>query len=400
MTLSGEIRYRPEGFRIKGTDTAPTVVDNYLLQRYLFGADVHMGPRARVFVEVQSAVVNGRLGGPRPRDQDLLDLHQGFVEWTPQGHQPRRFSLRLGRQEMAIGSSRLISASPSLNAKRSFDGVRLGFAHGAWDLEGAAASLTPLFTGMFDDRLEGDIRFWGAAASRASFRHDPVRGRMTFYYLGLENSDMQYAQGRGKDLRHTFGLSWRGARGPVDVNWDVIYQAGRFEGASARAWGVSTETGYRFARAGWRPRVSLRFNSGSGDKDANDPRMQAFNPLFPGGSYAGMLGLFGPTNMTDLTPALTIAPHPRLVIGVERPWNWRTSTADGLYNTEMQVLIRPAAGQGRFVGGTAGVFATSQITRHLQLTGAIIRLRSGTFLKTTVAGNGAGLYSVTALYRF
>ena len=67
MTLSGEIRYRPEGFRIEGTDKAPTVVDNYLLQRYLFGADVHMGPRARVFVELQSAVVNGKLGGPGTR---------------------------------------------------------------------------------------------------------------------------------------------------------------------------------------------------------------------------------------------------------------------------------------------------------------------------------------------
>src|SRR6476661_42729 len=46
-TVSGEVRYRPEGLRIHATDTRPSTIDNYLLQRYLLGADVHLGPRSR-----------------------------------------------------------------------------------------------------------------------------------------------------------------------------------------------------------------------------------------------------------------------------------------------------------------------------------------------------------------
>src|SRR5262249_53869349 len=88
LTLSGEVRYRPEGFRVHPTDTEPSIVDQYLLQRYLFGGDVHMGPHARVFVELQSGIINGALRSPRPTDSNTLDLHQGFFEWrrvTP-GH--------------------------------------------------------------------------------------------------------------------------------------------------------------------------------------------------------------------------------------------------------------------------------------------------------------------------
>ena len=51
ITLAGEIRFRPEGFRIKATGTTRSVRDNYFLQRYLFGADVHLGPRVRVFTD-------------------------------------------------------------------------------------------------------------------------------------------------------------------------------------------------------------------------------------------------------------------------------------------------------------------------------------------------------------
>src|SRR5687768_15595370 len=54
MTLSGEVRYRPEGFRIRASENQPATIDNYLLQRYLAGLDVHVGPRLRIFAGVQS----------------------------------------------------------------------------------------------------------------------------------------------------------------------------------------------------------------------------------------------------------------------------------------------------------------------------------------------------------
>jgi len=397
MTLAGEIRFRPEGFRIKATDTASSVRDQYLLQRYLFAADFHLGDRVRLYSEIQSGIINGHLGASRPTDQNSLDLHQGFFQWKSQASPSPGFDVKVGRQELNIGSSRLISAAPGLNVKRSFDGVRVAGAAGSWRFESAAAELTDLESGVFDDGPAHQIKFWGMAAHRAG---PGLTRAWTVYYLGLRNKDIQFAQGRGEDARNTFGINWHGNRGRLDFNYDAIAQVGHFEGSDANAWGLSTETGFRFQTTVWRPRIGVRANAASGDRDPAEPTLQSFNPLFPGASFAGPIGLFGPTNMIDLTPFVSVIPRRGLVLGFERPWYWRESTGDGIYNTALRLLAPPAAGVGKFIGGSSGILVVWQATPHLQVSGAIIRLVSGEFLKSTAVRAGAGLYSATAAYRF
>ena len=396
LTLAGEARLRPEGFRIRPTDTAPSTRDNYLLQRYLFGADLHFGAQARAYVEIQSGIINGRTTGPRPTDQNTLDLHQGFFEWRSKRGRSANVSARFGRQELNIGSSRLISASPTLNTKRSFDGLRVTVAPGRWRIEGAAATLTELQPGAFDDAAEANIKFWGVAAVLPAVK---LKGVWSLYYLGLSNKNIQFVQGRGRDARHTVGIGWRVAGAAADFNYDLILQQGDFKGGDVDAWGVSTETGFR-VKAKWRPRFGLRVNAASGDRDARDPSMQSFNPLFPGASFAGPIGLFGATNMIDVTPFVSAMPIRRLILGLEWPQYWRTSTGDGVYNTALQLLLPPGVGTGHRVGSSVGVLSIYQLTPHLQLSGAVIRLVSGPFLDTTFVRAGAGLYSVTAAYRF
>jgi hypothetical protein len=397
MTLAGEIRYRPEGFRIRPTDTSASTRDNYLLQRYLFGTDLHFGSRTRVYSEFQSGIINGRTQGPRPTDQNTFDLHQLFLELNSRRDAKVGVDLRLGRQELNIGSSRLISASPTLNTKRSFDGLRLSVTVRGWRFESAVAALTALQPGVFDDGADTDIKFWGVAAVWPGQR---LKGSWTFYYLGLSNDDIQFAQGRGRDERHTVGVGWRAAARAVDFNYDLILQQGSFEGGSVDAWGVSTETGVRLPGVGWRPRVGLRANAASGDRDRLDASLQSFNPLFPGASFAGPIGLFGATNMIDVTPFVSVMPARRLILGFEYPTYWRTSEGDGIYNTALRLLLPPAAGTGRHVGSTIGILAIWQVTPHLQASGAIMRLIPGRFLDTTFVRGGAGLYSITGAYRF
>ena len=74
LTLAGEIRFRPEGFRIRGVGDIPSTRDGYFLQRYLLGADFHLSPRFRVYTEIQSGLINGKLNSPRPTDKDSLDM--------------------------------------------------------------------------------------------------------------------------------------------------------------------------------------------------------------------------------------------------------------------------------------------------------------------------------------
>jgi hypothetical protein len=398
LTLSGEIRFRPEGFHVRSTEGASSKSDSYLLQRYLFGADWHLGRRFRIFTEIQSGILTGAVRSPRPTDENSLDLHQAFFEWRQAFRNKRAFGIKVGRQEVEIGSSRLISASPGLNVKRSFDGVVVDYRHDSWRFAAVGAKLVSVEKEMFDDRPDHEQTFLGVAASHEGFL--VKQGRLAFYYLGLDRAKSWYAQGVGRDRRHTAGWKWAGSKNQVDLNYDAILQWGSFDNARIRAWALSSETGYRFANTRWKPRLSVRADIASGDKDPNNPDLQSFNPMFPGNSYAGAVGLFGPTNLTDLTPAVSFMVRKSLVLSLELPMYWRTSLGDGLYNTDLRVLLLPEAGQGKYVGTNPGFIAVWQLTNHLQFQGALTRMFPGQFLKATFVANGFGFYSATAQYRF
>jgi hypothetical protein len=398
LSLSGEFRFRPEGFRIRETAARPATVDNYGLQRYLLGADLRLGRRVRVFGELQSGLIHGKLRSPRPTDRNPIDLHQAFFELRQPVRQKDQLTMIVGRQEIEIGSSRLISASPGLNVKRSFDGVVFSYRTPGWTLVGVGAALVDLRPGAFDDRPIREQLFWGGAAGRRGPMLE--RSELGAYYLGIDREHSVFAQALGSELRHTIGGKWSGAGTRIDLNYDVVFQWGRFAGAPIRAWGFATETGYRFPSARWRPRLSVRTDIASGDRDGNDPRLESFNPLFPGNAYSGSVGLLGPTNLTDLTPSLTVSPRGNLTIGVEAPSYWRTSTGDGVYATDLRVLFGPEAGTGKYVGTNPGVIMVWQLTRHLQLQGVITRFFSGAFLDRTFVADGFGFYSFTARYRF
>lgn len=398
LTLSGEIRFRPEGFRIRGRGDQPSTIDNYFLQRYLFGADLHFSERFRLFAEIQSGLINGKLRSPRPTDKDTLDIHQGFFEWKQPLKGNRILGLKAGRQELNIGSSRLISASPGLNVKRSFDGAVLYYRDSAWRLNAAFAKLVSIKQGEFDNPPAHEQTFWGISASRKSPRFE--HGELAFYYLNFDRLGAQYNQGAGRDQRNTLGVKWSGAGARADLNYDAVLQWGSFQGAAVRAWAFSTESGYRFISVPWKPRLSVRADIASGDEDPQDPRLQSFNPLFPGNSYSGAIGLLGPTNLTDLTPAVTFIVNKSLVLGVEAPSYWRTSTGDGVYGIDQSVLLKASVGQGKYVGTNPGFLVVWQATRHLMFQGVITRFLSGKFLDQTPFAPGIGFYSASAQYRF
>jgi hypothetical protein len=88
------------------------------------------------------------------------------------------------------------------------------------------------------------------------------------------------------------------------------------------------------------------------------------------------------------------------VLGVEAPSYWRTSTEDGVYRTDLTVLLGPNAGTGKYVGTNPGVLMVWQATRHLQLQGVATRFLSGGFLADTFVADGFSFYSFTTRYRF
>ena len=398
LTLGGEARIRPEGFRVHGEPGTPSLIDNYVFQRYLFAADWHIGHRFRIYGELQSGLIDGKIASPRPTDKNVADMHQAFFQFNTRKDRPRQFTLVVGRQEMTIGSSRLISASQGLNVKRSFDGVTASYRSTKWSIEGGTAKLVAVTSGAFDDEPSPEQEFWGVAFARRNLGF--VGGTGAGYYMGVDRERSVYAQGIGPEQRHTIGFKYAGAHKWFEFNYDVIGQWGDFRGAAVSAWAVAFENGVRISHWPFRPKFTLRVNAASGDRDPADPRLQSFNPLFPGSSYSGLVGLLGPTNLTDVTPSAQFALPHRVAIIFEMSTYFRTSLHDAIYNIELRPLIFRAESRARYVGTNPGVVAMWAATRHLTLTGVISRLVPGDYLSQSFVAHGFGFYSSSFTYRF
>jgi Alginate export len=88
LSLGAESRWRFENFRNPGFGSQPEDTNGYFLGRTLFDSDWHFGTHARLFIEFQNAMGTGRVGGPRPTDENHLDIHQAFADiaWKSSSH--------------------------------------------------------------------------------------------------------------------------------------------------------------------------------------------------------------------------------------------------------------------------------------------------------------------------
>jgi hypothetical protein len=99
--------------------------NGYVMNRVMPHFDWHAGRYFRLFTELMFDYNAGRNGGPRPGiDEDQGDVHQAFVEIGPHVSSKEGVSLRVGRQEVVLGSGRLFDNNEGPNVKLSFDGVR------------------------------------------------------------------------------------------------------------------------------------------------------------------------------------------------------------------------------------------------------------------------------------
>ncbi|QJR34052.1 alginate export family protein [Gemmatimonas groenlandica] len=392
IELGGEVRLFMEryGWEDFGVDAIPR--DAYLLQRYMLHArlsrpTIWLAPAA--FLQLKSGLASGREGSARPADVDRLDVHQAYVEVGGAARR-RRVALRLGRQELFYGSARLINFREGENVRQSFDAVRLSVSGWAGprsprqdqarvDIFVASPAMTR--RGVFDDGIDRTRTLWGAYAAglRVPGATKKAGLRVDGYYIGHWRRGARFDQNASgpprRELRHTLGTRLWGAvalNGTViDYNWEPMLQFGAFgDGPAAgriRAWTLATETGVRWPHTPLSPRISLRADVASGDRDRDNADLQTFHPLYPRGDYFGLLSPVGPANVRDLHPRLEVEPWRGASLSVEWLVYWRDSAADGVYNPVGVPLRTGARTSARFVGHQPGVELEWEVNRRVTL---------------------------------
>ena len=283
MTLGGEFRPFLEFYDGYNWGAGPEDNNGFYLQRVMFHADLQIAKRARAFIELKSGVETGRVGGPRPPDEDRLDVNQAFIDIPIGSRDKSHVTFRLGRHEMDYGDGSLVSYREGPNVRRGYDGPKVMVHFAPWQVDAFVVRPVETDPGVFDDGWDNAQRFWGIYASA----HEPILGilgRPEVYYLGLKREGVRYDQGIDRETRHTVGARAKYQKGGHEYWLEGTFQFGSFGVGTIRAWKHVQVYAYAFDRARLRPRLGLNFAISSGDKDPRDPRPPDVPPIVPKGS--------------------------------------------------------------------------------------------------------------------
>ncbi len=399
VTLGGEFRPFYERYHNYNWGAGAQDDDGHYLQRVMVHADARLGARARAFIELKSGVERGRAGGPRPPDEDRLDVNQAFVDVGIGPRTGRHVTLRIGRHEMDYGDGSLISYREGPNVRRGYDGPKMMFHLPSWQID--AFLLRPVETdpGVFDDGPEVSLRFWGVyAAARQPILG--VIGRPELYYLGVRRDGARYDQGAGREVRHTIGVRTTNRRGAFDYWLEGTFQFGSFDTGAIRAWKHVQVYGYRFDSARLRPRLGLNLAASSGDRNPGDPDLQTFHPLFPRGLYYGYSDGGGSLNAIVAHPSTTLVLSRPLSLRQDVFFFWRQRTTDGLYSQPGVLLRTGQQSDARFVGTLAQLELVWRVDRHTTATFQAGRYLVGEFLRDTPPAGNLTYASAKVSYKF
>jgi hypothetical protein len=338
-----DLRLRYELFDPTAFGNGPQDDDGYWLWRIAPSVRVSLSENWTVAGQLYAAGAEGRNGGARAADRNDLDLTQAWVEWRPA--RTSGSFVRVGRQEIALGSGRLIAASDVSNTRRRFDGVVANWKVDSLTLVGVAASPVRVESGVFDDRSSLENTLLGAGAIwRLS-----SQAQAAAYLAVSRREDAQFGVPRESD-RTTAGVRWVYRAGGRSVEAEVLGQSGEASGVDLSGWAFAGEVSQTFAAVGpVTPRLWVKASAASGDGNPNDNRVERFDPLFANPVYSGSIPLFGPTNLAAINPGITFNWASGARVGLDVAIMSRVEAADTAW-TFAGTPIRANPDQRRGVG--------------------------------------------------
>jgi hypothetical protein len=344
LSVGGNYRIRYEHYSNQLFGLISEDHADVLLNRFMVHSDVRFHKAARLFVQFGLFDESFRPGPTRSVDESELDYLQAFLDLALGPVQ-----LRLGRQELVMGSIRLFDIREGPNQRLAFDAARATVRLGQTAIDVFYAQEVIPKDRAFKDSSEDGAEFWGVYASKIL----PLGNHtsLDLYYLGIDRDDSVFDQGVEDQKRHTIGFWFRGDRGPLSFDYEGGFQFGEFGSKDIRAFGVITAHYYTFPNLPWKPRIGLLANVASGDDDPNDGVLQTYDAPFPNPSFVSDSSVYAPRNFYELHPIIEVSPHQTVSVRVGLNFLWRFSKDDAVYVTPGVPLVPGQASDSRFTGG-------------------------------------------------
>lgn len=398
ISFGGEVRYQYFHFKNEDWGEAPADKDGYILTRYLAHVDFHAGKYFRSFVQLQSSLANGKSTMPSGVDENQLDLHQAFAEVALPVSNKQKLILRVGRQELSYGSQRLVAVRDGPNNRQSFDAVKgMYIINNHIKADAFFSHYVLSKRNIFDDGFNKNTRFWG---SYLVINKIPFLQNMDVYYLGLSKATANFDDGKGKERRHSVGARVWKRTGNWQYDFEGLYQWGKFATKDITAWTISSNSSYSFLALKYQPQIGLKTELISGDKNYDDDKLNAFNPLFPRGAYFGLAALIGPSNLADVHPSVAFHLSKKLELGFDYDAFWRFSANDGIYAPNVSLIYSGKNIAQKFIGQQYSAELDYTPNNYLYVRAEFTWFKSGSYLKAAGPGKDILFTGITTQLKF
>jgi hypothetical protein len=402
FSVGGEERLRlmdAQNDRLSGQN------NRYMLERTRVYGDLWYSNLFRAYVEFIDARSTHQHLNPLAIDQDHGDLLNAFVDVNFLGMEKYPVYARIGRQEMLLGSERLVSPLDWANTRRTFQGISV-FRNGK-DFDFTAFAVQPV--GIPNNTNAGVTNpRWNSVNDRENFygvftTYRPEKGQYIDLYWFDYNNANSNASSQGPSTTEAaqfrtgaFNVYTVGSRLAGDVNhflydFEGMYQwgdwAGNTQEISAAAY--TTALGYNYACSSLNPTFWLSWDWASGNHNPNGNEHGTFNQLFPFNHYYfGQMDLIGRQNIEDLNCQVSVWPAKWWLVNFQWHYLWLESAQDALYSPSGAVLRNPLPGgaSGRFVGNMFTVTTNFHIDAHQDILVGYSNLLPGGFIKDTGTG--------------
>jgi hypothetical protein len=190
-----------------------------------------------------------------------------------------------------------------------------------------------------------------------------------------------------------------GDPGPLHLNLEGALQWGTFGDLDIRAWTVSADVGYSLKAWRGSPRIGLKADVVSGDRDPDDRMLGTFNPLFPRLSYFSDANVATPANLMDVQPNITF--NPARNISATLSWNvlWKYTRQDAFYAPPLSPVPGTTNTRSSYIGQQFEALAEWQTTDRVSVSATYVYFEPGAFVKE--AGGRSGSFGAAwAQFRF
>jgi hypothetical protein len=253
--------------------------------------------------------------------------------------------------------------------------------------------------GTFDNEINRHVLFFGTYLTLANQK----QGSIDLYYFGSHRESTLALYSHETEMRHTFGIRPYARFGSFYVDGEFEMQGGKYGDNLISAWQLAAFAGYRFDNLPLQPRVQIRINAGSGDRDSTDNRLNLFRPLVVKSPIHDLLAN-GCGNLFVFSPEVEFRIHPQLLFAARYYLVHRASTNDGLYTVDMERLVRDCDQAGIRPGKVIDRGATIDVSwtpdKHFGMLIAGGFFVPGNYVKNTGSGETTIALSIKLTYRF